>query len=128
MAIPVVLRANSGALTVDLTAGAAPTDVAGAINTTWAGWSGTSSATISHPATINTAWAGWSGTAAATVEHPAIITTTWAGWDGEAVGTVTGGDEPPSTTTGGTPRFTYERIPAPVARNDDDEVLILIAL
>ena len=110
MAIPVVLRANSGALTVDLTAGVASTDVAGTINTTWAGWSGTSSATV---------------------EHPAIITATWAGWDGEAVGTVTGGDEPPAEDTPPSGAFIRQRPRppiAPVAINDDDEVLLLLAL
>jgi hypothetical protein len=49
----------------------------------------------------------------------------WGDSWGDAWGSISIGPEPPA---GGAARFTYERVPVPVARNDDDEVLLLIAL
>jgi hypothetical protein len=110
-------------------AGAAPSDVAGTINTTWAGWSGSSSATVSHPATINTTWAGWSGTAAAVVEHPATIVDTWPGWVGTAVAVETATPAPPSGGGNTSPTLSFKDTQTSTRRQrDDEEVLLLIAL
>jgi hypothetical protein len=123
VSIPVVLRANSGALTVDLEA--APASVTGTVAVTEANDTPTASGTITITGTSATAEANDTPTASGTITITGTSATTEALDTSTASGTVEGGETPPA---GGRPRFTYERVPAPVARNDDDDILLLIAL